>query len=110
MSDGSKQIGLILATSFKQRMLGLFAGDTKEMEGKGLLICPCNDIHTFGLKREIDVAFFNRNSEVIYSEKAVKKNRIIVKSEASAVLERPHSKEPWFEVGDTIGLCVVDRI
>jgi uncharacterized membrane protein (UPF0127 family) len=99
---------LTLATNFRQRALGLFAADIDDKEKRELLICPCHDIHTFGMSRDIDVAFLNRKSEVVHVETGVGKNRIIVRSGASAVVERLHSDAPWFEIGDRVGLSVLE--
>lgn len=53
-----------IADSFFSRLRGLL-GRTELKEGQGLIIKPCNSIHTFGMKFPIDVAFVDQNNKVI---------------------------------------------
>ena len=56
-SDTAYCLGnLILATRFRDRLLGFLAKRPKDCV---LLISPCNAIHTFGMKRNLDIGFFN---------------------------------------------------
>ncbi len=53
-----------IAKSFFSRLKGLL-GKTDLSEGEGIVIKPCNAIHTMGMKFPIDVAFIDKNNEVI---------------------------------------------
>lgn len=53
-----------LANSIIDRMIGLMF--KKEMRGfNALLIEPCNSIHTFFMRYDIDVIFLSKNNEVV---------------------------------------------
>ena len=55
---------VVLADTFLSRARGLMF--RKEMDGfDGMLITPCNSIHTFGMSFAIDVVFLNNKYEVI---------------------------------------------
>ena len=55
---------VVLADTFLSRARGLMF--RKEMDGfDGMLIKPCNSIHTFGMSFAIDVIFLNNKYEVI---------------------------------------------
>lgn len=52
------------ADTFNLRAMGLmFKQSMGEMDG--LLLQPCNSIHTFFMKFNIDVVFMNRHNEII---------------------------------------------
>ena len=53
-----------LATNFFTRAKGLLGRSFLPPE-KGLLIRPCNSIHTFFMQFAIDVIFLNRRNEVL---------------------------------------------
>ena len=53
-----------IAQDFKSRSIGLLNRQSLE-EGEGLLIKPCNAIHTFFMKFPIDVVFLSRSCEVV---------------------------------------------
>ena len=65
-----------LAKSFITRTLGLIP---KKMisESEGLMIKPCNSIHTFFMKFSIDVLFVGTNDEIIALYENVKPWRIL---------------------------------
>lgn len=53
-----------VASSFFKRLKGLMG--TKELnDNQGLVIRPCNSVHTFGMKINIDIAFVDKNNKVI---------------------------------------------
>ncbi len=47
-----------------RRLRGLLGRDGLEA-GEGLLITPCNGVHTFGMRFPIDVAFLDRSHRVL---------------------------------------------
>ncbi|MEP6756057.1 MAG: DUF192 domain-containing protein [Chthonomonadales bacterium] len=66
-----------VATTFIQRLLGLIAtGGLKD--GEGLLLQPCNGIHTFGLREPIDVVVLDRNGIVLRVVGEMHRNRIML--------------------------------
>ena len=53
-----------LADTFFSRLKGLLC--TKKLDqGKGLIIRPCNSIHTVGMKYAIDVVFLDSQDKII---------------------------------------------
>ena len=53
-----------LANDTASRMIGLLKSDGLD-EGESLLIEPCNSIHTFFMKFNIDVLFLDKNFKVV---------------------------------------------
>lgn len=64
-----------IATSFFARLKGLMFRE-KLNKGEGLLINPCNSIHTFFMKFPIDVLFVNKEDEIIACIEKMKPSRI----------------------------------
>ena len=44
--------------------------------GEGLIICPCNSIHTFGMGFAIDAVFLDRHGKVLCLKPAVQPKRL----------------------------------
>ena len=58
------------ASSFFRRFMGLMY--RREMaDDHGLLLTPCNEIHTFGMKFDIDTVALSKEGEVLFIDKAV---------------------------------------
>jgi uncharacterized protein len=56
--------GVTKASTFSQRFKGLMGQSTLPL-GTGLLIAPCNSIHTFFMKIDIDVLFLAQDFTVV---------------------------------------------
>jgi len=80
--------------------LAFFAGDSQDRrtgllkhasfpEGEGLLIAPCECIHTFGMKFPIDVVFLSRKRKVLKISAELPSWRIAVSIFADTALELP---------------------
>lgn len=68
-----------------------------------LLISPCKSIHTFGMKKNLDIAFMDSQGVVIYSERGVSSGKIRNCWKAYSVLERYASAtERWFREGERV--------
>jgi uncharacterized membrane protein (UPF0127 family) len=52
-----------LANNIFSRMKGLMFDE--KIDGDGLLIRPCNSIHTFFMRFEIDVVFLNKDLKIV---------------------------------------------
>jgi uncharacterized membrane protein (UPF0127 family) len=77
------------ATSFFDRFRGLM-GRGSFQSGEGLLLVPCNAIHTFFLKVAIDAAFLNAENRVIRAVAVLRPWRATrVTLGAKSVLELP---------------------
>ena len=64
-----------IANSFFSRLKGLL-GEKGLENGQGLVIKPCNSIHTFAMKFPIDVAFVNKDNKVIHIMASTPKGKI----------------------------------
>ncbi len=56
---------VLVANTISSRMLGLMFKTKVQNGADGLLIDPCNSIHTFFMKFPLDIVFMGRNGEVI---------------------------------------------
>ena len=66
---------VMLADTFWKRLKGLL-GTSSLPRGHGLIITPCNSVHTFGMAYPIDVLFVDRNHRII---KIVHKDHRVLK-------------------------------
>ena len=76
-----------LADSMMERMIGLMF--SKDIGAKdGLLISPCNSIHTFFMRYELDIIFLSKDNRVIKVIRKMKPWRMTwMYFKASKVLE-----------------------
>ena len=66
---------LTLADSFIKRMRGLLGRETLD-DDSAIVITPCNLIHTFGMKFNIDVVFLDKNRRIVNYRRDVPNNRV----------------------------------
>jgi len=79
----------------------LFAPESDDL----MVLLPCHDIHTFGMRYAVDVAFLDGSGKVLQSRRDVLPNKRLRCSRAVAVVERRAiPREVWFEEGDRIAL------
>lgn len=69
-----------------------------------LVLTPCNDIHTFGMRSSIDVAFIDSQGTVIEAYRRLGRCRRVRCSRAESTLERIAADSPWFEQGEHVEL------
>ena len=77
---------LRLADSFWPRLKGLL-GTAVLPEGEGLLLCPCNCVHTCGMRYAIDVLFVDSDGRILKLVQALAPWRSACCWQAAAVLE-----------------------
>jgi hypothetical protein len=63
------------ALSFWERTKGLLGTSSLDPED-GLLIQPCNSIHSFGMRYPFDAVFIDRNGNVLHTISRMKPNRM----------------------------------
>ena len=63
-SDSILVSNIRVANSLKDRIIGLMFSQNLGHFG-GLLLTPCNSIHTFFMNYNLDVVFFSKNNKVI---------------------------------------------
>lgn len=77
------------ATSFRDRFVGLMGRRSLAM-GEGMLLAPCNSIHTFFMRIPIDVAFLDSGGTIVKQFVALPPWRATpVYFQAKSVLELP---------------------
>ncbi|MGF7185891.1 hypothetical protein GGQ84_001984 [Desulfitispora alkaliphila] len=77
------------ADSFFTRLKGLI-GRTELPTGSGLIIKPCNSIHTFFMKFPIDVIFLDEKGRALKLQEKVTPRKVILPvKNATCVLEMP---------------------
>lgn len=93
---------LSLACGPAARLKGLLA---QEECGGVLLLAPCRDVHTFGMRRRIDIAFADSAGRVLEAHRFVEPRRRLRCKGAAAVVERfSTAGSPWFVAGDSLEL------
>lgn len=92
-------VNVEIACTLRSRLKGLLGRDA--FDGV-LMLVPCNDVHTFAMRRAIDVAFVAADGIVLEAHRDVSANRRLHNRRAAATLERFASEKPWFSPGDRI--------
>lgn len=83
---------LSIASTFWKRLCGLLP--YKELpDGQGLLITPCNSVHTWFMRFNIDVLYLDEELRVVAAFENVPPWRFLpIKKQARSVLELPAGK------------------
>lgn len=89
------------AQTFWQRAVGMLLGRGAK-PGSCLVLSPCNDIHTMGMRWPIDVAFVDERGVVLRSVLGMKPFRRKCCPKAFSVIERRACEDSWFRVGERI--------
>jgi uncharacterized protein len=80
---------IAVADTYWLRLCGLL-GKTHLNEGEGLLIQPCSDIHSIGMRFRFDAIFLNASWGVVHIEHAMKPWRVSrYVRQAKSILELP---------------------
>ena len=74
-----------LSTSVPERMRGMLFRKPDEVTR---LLVPCHDIHTFGMRHELDIAFISKTGQVLEVHRKVAGKRRLKRKGASMVAER----------------------
>jgi uncharacterized membrane protein (UPF0127 family) len=93
-----------VAETAVSRIVGLL-GERKILPGDGLLIVPCQSIHTWGMSFPIDVVVLDGQWNVLAVRRRMRKFRMTrVYWKAAAVLELPPGvlDSSWTQVGDSL--------
>ncbi len=94
-----------IADTFFNRLKGLLGSKNLD-QGQGLIIRPCNSIHTIGMKYDIDVIFIDERDYVVKISKAIRAGRFAVCQKSAYVLELPAGtiSRTGTKVGDKISI------
>lgn len=92
------------ANSFFSRFMGLMGRKDMPLE-HGLLLTPCNEIHTFGMKFDIDTIALSKQNQILFIDRCVPPNKVRKKvKNAHKILELNSNS------ADRLGLSVGDVI
>lgn len=95
-------VPVVFAGTCSQRVRGLLA---RRPTACTLVLMPCCDVHTFGMRYRLDIAFADATGCVVAAYRDVGPFRRLRHKEAVAVLERFSScATPWFRPGDRVGM------
>ena len=83
-----KKFNLDIADTFFKRLIGLMG---KKNIQKGLFFPKTGSIHTFFMKEKIDVIMLDKKKNVIYYQKSVPHNKIIIQKKAYYTIELPEN-------------------
>lgn len=67
-----------------------------------VVLVPCRDIHTFGMRVPLDVAFVNEWGMVIEVHRRVLPSRRLRCPAARMTIERQAATGAWFQTGDVV--------
>lgn len=82
----NKIVSVKYADDFKTRLFGLMG---KKIITHGIFFPNCKGIHTFFMKKVIDIVVLNGDYKVIAVYKNCKKNKIIYHKNAKHIIELP---------------------
>jgi uncharacterized membrane protein (UPF0127 family) len=94
-----QEFNVDVANNFKKRLFGLMG---KKNITKGIYFPKTRSIHTFFMKEEIDVIMIDKNNNVVYYQKGVRKNKIIIKKKAYHTIELPSNSLNNISIGDKL--------
>jgi len=100
----------ILANTSATRRTGLLKHDSLQ-DGEGLLIVPCEGVHTFGMKFPIDVVYLSKKHVVLKIKPEMPKRRMSICLRAHSVLELPAgmAARTGIAVGDQLEVERVEK-
>lgn len=105
---GVDPASLAIASGAATRLRGLLLSRPND---EALLLVPCSDVHTAGMRRRIDIAFVDDAGRVIEAHRDVGPMRRLRNRGAAAVLERFSScSSPWFSEGDRLGVVRIGEV
>ncbi len=94
-----QEFNVDIANTFSKRLVGLMG---KRKITKGLFFPKTGSIHTFFMKENIDVIMIDKNNSVIYYQKNLSKNKIIIKKKAYHTIELPCNSINKINIGDKL--------
>lgn len=80
----NKEFNLVIAKSFFKKLLGLMF---KKEISENLVFIHCSSIHTFFMRKNIDVIFFDKDKKLLKVHKDVHKNKILICKKAYYTVE-----------------------
>ena len=97
---------LEFASSVAQRMRGMLFRDPDDVVR---ILVPCHDVHTFGMRYPLDIAFISKEGDVLEVHREVSCRHRIKNSKAAMVAERFSKAGEWLQPGDVIRLGIANE-
>jgi uncharacterized membrane protein (UPF0127 family) len=86
---------ILVADNPVTRIIGLMFRKAPPLDSDGLLLEPCNSIHTFFMRYALDIVFLDRKNEVVKILRNLKPWRMtLIYFKARKTLELPAGKLP----------------
>ena len=95
------ELSAVIAESFYQRARGLLGRNPEDVTFC-LLFIDCKSVHTYCMKENIDLIFFNKKLQVIKSFTDIKPRQVFICRQAYGALERFSKQEFWPKEGDNL--------
>ncbi|MGI6124226.1 MAG: DUF192 domain-containing protein [Acetivibrionales bacterium] len=102
LTQTGKDIPIYIAKTFSSRFWGLMG---KQEGNYGLLLSPCNSIHTFFMRYNLDAIFLDEHNTIVAIKRFIKPFSVVPSvREATKVLEFPSSlhASAFLNMGDQI--------
>jgi uncharacterized protein len=97
-SNGSAEVSLVIAEGARERMRGLIGS----VGGPGLLLPHTRSVHTFGMRRSIDVVLLDAHLRVVDVVRLAPRRLLLPRRRARHVLELDRSP---FRRGDRLSIA-----
>jgi uncharacterized membrane protein (UPF0127 family) len=95
---------LVSAKTRRQRLIGMVDNSTCP-NGELLVFGNCNSVHTFGMRKPLDIAFLDDQGKVLRVERNVKPLRLLYCRAAKTTVERRSNQHTeWLAIGDCLQL------
>lgn len=88
------------ADNFIDRLMGYMF--RKKPHHEAILFIPCNSIHTFFMKFNIDILFISNDMRVIKKVEGLKRGKIVIEKRATMVIEAKEGMFKNINEGDPI--------
>ena len=100
---GEATIDIFIADSYFKRLIGYMF--RKQPHHGAILFTPCNSIHTFFMKFNIDVLFLNEHMQVIKKVERLRPGKVVpTVMGAKVVIESKEGAFTYIKEGDTLDL------
>lgn len=101
--EAAERAPLHIAAGLASRMRGLLFSPVRQGV---LLLAPCRDIHTVGMRHALDIAFVDADGMVVEAYRDVGPMRRVRCRKAVATIERFSESTPWFTAGDRVEIGI----
>ena len=100
---GEATIDIFIADSYFKRLIGYMF--RKQPHHSAILFTPCNNIHTFFMKFNIDVLFLDEHMQVIKKIESLRPGKVVTMvMGAKMVIESEEGILAYIKEGDTLDL------